>query len=560
MSFEIISSVFSFVDFNDPPAACNDGQMALPQVTDFAKKFQFKVKDAPAGFEPWAAPVVGGIPVIPAKYKLNRLCGRMVLPIPFAAFPVTITKNLGDLPLMDDGTYNAPSDLLSNLNSKDQYVWKMDDTKIYTDSCCIPPFNGSLHVTGADSYDATVMFMLEYMYFWANIPPVAMEGVLDIGDCFYYGIYGQDPEYDQESIYKLSNQFYRAKPGCFFTHVEFWNTDDCFDFAYNCFGYTNSAWLPMYLSNPTNPTKESVYKKRLLTAEIDEEYTVHTDRLTQWLHRKIEGMLLHDYKLFTNSYHGLVSQAMLKSAPYDKDWDEEFVNIKTSTAKTKLAFNLANKNSSCCNETKCCTEESPCPDFSFNDIGFSQQGDPVFNGDGTMTLSLGWLPLPASITSVVLKYRYYADPTYVEVPHSATSPMSITVPIGTYMARLEGLSEDGCESTNTPEVVIGSPENISGECTPVGTVTVSGTTSSTVTLQWASLVPDPAGKYSWQLWDLSGAIPVFIAYGIHLNVGATQSLTINGLVPDTGYTFKVRSSCDGGYFSDWSIASPHTTT
>lgn len=365
----IQSSIFSFVDFNAGPDACNDQQMALPAVNDFGIKFQFKLLNINTGIIPWAAPVVNGNPVLGAKTLCDSQCGRLTFPIPFSAYPITISGT-GTLPLFDNGTYNTPELLLANLQSKNEYDWKIDDTHIYADSCCIPPYVGTIEVTGADSYVLDSQLMLDYIYFFANVPAVNMGVQVNLGECFTYGIYEQDPSFNPASLISASNSFKRMEPGCFLTKVEYWSEHNAYDFNYTCASH-NTAWLPIYLTNPTNPTSESVYvestgRRRVLSASLDEEFVLKTDHLTQWLHRKIEGMLLHDFKLFTNSYYGLVAESLTKNGPYEKAWNEETAYIPTATAKTKLIKNLSYFNSGCCDvEMECCPpEELECAQVS----------------------------------------------------------------------------------------------------------------------------------------------------------------------------------------------------
>lgn len=359
----IVSSIFSFVDFNAEPDACNDNQMPLPAVNTFSIKFQFKLLNIKTGMVAWAAPVVNGNPVLGARCLCDSQCGRLTFPIPFSAYPITITGT-GTLPLFDNGTYNTPQLFLANLVSKAEFNWKKDATHIYADSCCIPPYVGTINVTGAGGFTLTSELMLDYLVFHASIPAVDMDAYVGINECFNYAVYEVDPVFDPGSLINTSNSFIRAAPSCFLTFVEYWCTKNAFDFNYGCEGH-NTVWLPMYLADPANPTNESVYiessgYRRVLSGSLDEEYILKTDHLTQWLHRKIEGMLQHDFKLFTNSYYGLLAESLTKSGPYNKDWTKDRALIPTATAESKLIKNLSYFDSSCCqDELECCPPEEP---------------------------------------------------------------------------------------------------------------------------------------------------------------------------------------------------------
>jgi hypothetical protein len=355
----ITSSIFSFVDFNAEPDACNDQQMALPAVNNFGIKFQFKLLNANAGIAPWAAPVVNGSPVLGAKVLCDSQCGRLTIPIPFSAYPIIIAGT-GTLPAFDNGTYDTPALFLANLISQNEFDWKMDATHIYADSCCIPPYVGTISVTGIEDYSLVSTLMLDFIFFFANIPALTLDGSVDLGACFNYGVFEFNPSFNPGSLISpSSNPFKRMAPGCFLSFVEYWSERNSFDFNYGCESH-NTVWLPVYLTDPTNPTNESVYiessgRRRVLAASIDEEYVLKTDHLTQWLHRKIEGMLQHDFKLFTNSYFGLVAESLTKSGPYNKAWNKEAIFTPTATAESKLIKNLSYFNSGCCvTDLDCC--------------------------------------------------------------------------------------------------------------------------------------------------------------------------------------------------------------
>jgi hypothetical protein len=364
----IKSSVFSFVDFNTPPDGCNDGQMPLPQVTDFNIKFQFWAENVETTFEPFAVPVYATNPVLAAKTATRRLCGRLAFPMPLNVFPITISNSgPGLLPLFDPGTYASAQAFLDNLNSHNEFTWRMDADHIYADSCCIPVYDGGITVSGLAGYAFTGLLSLDYVFYYAEIPAVLLEGTVPVGDCYQIAIYDIDPSDEDAEQLALSNYFKRYAPNCFVTKVEYWSERDwkkgsVIDINYSCL-VRNSAWLPVYMFAPTNPTEESVYiesngRRRVRSASIDEEYQLRTDQLTQWLHRKIEGMLLHDYKLFTNQYYGLEAESFSKSGPYQKDWDTD-ANIATAVATTKLIKNLSYFNSGCCDVPLDCCPVSP---------------------------------------------------------------------------------------------------------------------------------------------------------------------------------------------------------
>lgn len=401
------SSIFSFVDFNATQDACNDGRMPLPAVTGFGIKFQIKYSGVNAGITPWAAPVKDGVisaPITAAKAQFRRLCGRLSFPIPLNVFPITITSS-GSLPQFNDGTYLTAQDFLDNLNGFAEFSWKKDDTHIYADSCCIPVFTGVIDVDGIAGYHLHDNVQLDWMYFYVEIPNTNMAGLVDLGECFQYGVYGQDPSADPDSGGPLSNWFKNVAPSCFLTFIEYWSLKNSFEFDYSC-GEHNSVWLPIYMLAPNNPTTESVYiestgRRRVLSASIDEEYQVKTDRLTQWLHRKIEGTLLHDFKLFTNSYYGLVAESLTKNGPYTKDWDTD-VHIATAIGNTKLIKNLSQFNSGCCQvEQECCADLS-CGQLTALAIETSSDDGGVWSASisaGTFT------PIPTANQTIQVFYR-----------------------------------------------------------------------------------------------------------------------------------------------------------
>lgn len=358
----IRSSIFSFVDFNPHPddTACADAQMILPAVEDFGIKFQVIIGDITAATEIWTAPVnLSLTPVLPAKALLSRLCGRLVFNVPFTEYPITVSAGNGlAIPSLPFGTYNSPGDVLAALKIEGEFLWHLGDTDIYTDSCCVPSYPGNYMINGA-TINNRRGFILNDFAFYADIPAVSMNTLLGVGECFRYAIYDQDPAGAGVLPTFVSSMFKRVAPNCYVTKIECWNNEDAFDFYYPNTNVRNSAWLYIYLSNPTNPTKEGIYversgKRRLTYSVMDEEYILKTEHFTMWLHRKVQAVMLHDYKNFTNSYMGLINEPMAKSAAYEIDWDDQVPTPK-APAKGKLVKNISYTNSNCGSSYNCPT-------------------------------------------------------------------------------------------------------------------------------------------------------------------------------------------------------------
>ena len=282
---QILSSKFSFVDFNEPPESCNQEVMPLPAVTDFGIKFQFIVRDAPEGAEFWIVPY-NGVALTDAKVQATVICG-----------------------------------------------------------------------------------VLTSLIMHANVPAVEMYPYLAMYDCFQYALYLGDPEADGELI-ALSNPFQVVPPSCWLSKIDYWSNENYADFTYMDDVKTNSIWLYMHLRNPTNPTKEVRYiestgRKRLLSSILDEDYELKTDAFTQWLHRKIECALLHDYIKFTNSNVGIVDEVLAKNATYSKDWQEDVPGVNIASAKCRMIKNLSFTNSNCGEVDCACTQPPVAIDYTY---------------------------------------------------------------------------------------------------------------------------------------------------------------------------------------------------
>ncbi len=335
---QIVSSKFSFVDFNDPPQSCNEEVMNIPAVNDFAIKFQFIVLDATGGIDLWVVPFVGGVAITDAKIEATVICG-----------------------------------------------------------------------------------VLAKKFYHASVPAVDLAPYVAMYNCFQYAVYDGDPTDGDSELLALRNPFEAVPASCWLSKMAYWCKENYADFFYSDTVLTNTVWLYMHLRSPTNPTKEVRYiessgRRRLLSSTLDEDYELKTEALTQWLHRKIECALVHDYTMFTNSNVGIVEEVLSKNANYTKDWPDDVPGINIAPAKCRLIKNLTYTNSNC-GETDCICTEPPTPiGYLFN----AYKNETIYKPAGTLMVgqtsdgTLSIIPITYATTHGTITLN--ADGSFVYVP------------------------------------------------------------------------------------------------------------------------------------------------
>lgn len=541
---QVQSSIFSFVDFNPAPVACNDGHVNLPAVNNFAIKFQVKLLQANAGIQPWAVPVYGGGAITAAKTRMKRLCGRLSFPIPLPAFPLTITKSgPGSYVEFDDGYYVTAQDFVDNLNSKDEFEWILGNSSIYTDSCCIPVFNGNIHVIGTGSFTYTGELLLDYMNFYASIPGISMAGIIPLNCCFTYGIYSKDPQGFPSSHIAFSNHFCNSEPSCYLTYVDYFADKNIFDFDYSC-DVHNTAWLPMYFMAPNNPTTETIYqessgKRRVRSSSMDEEYVLKTDYVTQWLHRKIEAMLQHGDKFFTNTFYEITADNLTKKDQYAKDWNNE-LPVAVATGKTKLIKNLTSFNGSCCLEFgPCCDNIDPaCGQLSTLDISTD-----VFGGNiwavNIIAATFSSIPSGNQVVEILYRERYLTGP-YISAGTITFNPAGAIVSVANPFIiagldpawqAIELKAVNGCGSDDLDLIIFNPCETMAGI---IGTTFNSGPVTT-----WTVSITDVIYS-NWPPFGVTKTIDVeyreYGGAGIFISAGSFDVTVAAGyvvtLVPD----------------------------
>lgn len=164
------------------------------------------------------------------------------------------------------------------------------------------------------------------------------------GMCFYL-----ETEADAHGrVFRSNNiKYYEKKDGLAF--IQYWCDEDAFGFPWGLLGgdtYAVTAYVPMRLHSPQFNQADEIYttlsgKNIVLYSELNKEYEVEVDYLTDELHRKLLVALSCDY-LYVDG------ELLTKSDKYDIDWgnaDTLGSGEKIAKAKFKLKSNIVNRNS-----------------------------------------------------------------------------------------------------------------------------------------------------------------------------------------------------------------------
>jgi hypothetical protein len=197
-------------------------------------------------------------------------------------------------------------------------------------------------------------------YFWHQGYAVAPD----------YYILGYDPTFDTQKlkcfqyslhieatniVLGLSNLFTVLETDCYYSKITYSCNENAFGFIYG--GLENSNWLPVYLSRPTHPQKRTVYVKSngrqvLLSANVEKEYLLQTDHMTELFHECMAIAMSHDNIKFENGNIREKAVEVISSDNYTPDWNNEFELI-TCQGKTKIKVASFGETNSNCGSDNC---------------------------------------------------------------------------------------------------------------------------------------------------------------------------------------------------------------
>lgn len=161
-------------------------------------------------------------------------------------------------------------------------------------------------------------------------------------NCFTYGIL--DVEKD---VIACSNLFRKETDCCYVSRIEYSNDEDSFGFSYPT-GVSNMVNLPFFLSSPNYQVKEEVYRQtdgtyKRITADIEKEYEVETDYMSEFMHDKLIVALKHDTVVVTSNRLNFESQVS-QQGDYKIDWNSKIDFSAMASFKLRKYFNGKNNN------------------------------------------------------------------------------------------------------------------------------------------------------------------------------------------------------------------------
>ncbi len=161
-------------------------------------------------------------------------------------------------------------------------------------------------------------------------------------NCFTYGILNADKE-----VIACSNLFRKETDCCYVSRIEYSNNEDSFGFSYPT-GVSNMVNLPFFLSSPNYQVKEEVYRQtdgtyKRITADIEKEYEVETDYMSEFMHDKLIVALKHDTVVVTSNRLNFESQVS-QQGDYKIDWNSKIDFSAMASFKLRKYFNGKNNN------------------------------------------------------------------------------------------------------------------------------------------------------------------------------------------------------------------------
>ncbi len=161
-------------------------------------------------------------------------------------------------------------------------------------------------------------------------------------NCFTYGILNASKE-----VIACSNLFRKETDCCYISRIEYGNNEDAFGFSYPT-GITNMVNMPFFLSSPNYQVKEEVYRQtdgtyKRITADIEKEYEVETDYMSEFMHDKLIVALKHDTVIVTSNRLNFESQVS-QQGDYKIDWNSKIDFSAMAGFKLRKYFNGKNNN------------------------------------------------------------------------------------------------------------------------------------------------------------------------------------------------------------------------
>ena len=182
-------------------------------------------------------------------------------------------------------------------------------------------------------YDYQPYWRKGYVEYPANALP---------NSCFTYCILDSD-----KNVIACSNLFTPTYDCCYVSTIEYSNNEDAFGFNYPT-GVTNKIDLPFFLHSPKHLVKEKIYRNtsgqyRRLSADIEKEYEVETDYLTEEMHDKLITALKHDNVTITSNRLEF-TDSMSQQGDYEIDWNSKIDFSAKANFKLRRYFNGKNNN------------------------------------------------------------------------------------------------------------------------------------------------------------------------------------------------------------------------
>jgi len=304
--------------------------------------------------------------------------------------------------------------------------------------------------------------------------------------------------------------------------------------------FLNRVRLPILFTEPQFPTERNVFRladgsTKVQSVVIRNTYNGKTDQLPEDWHRKLVVALSHDTVTIENER--LMSNVVLNS-DYNID-HQDFLQYPIAAAGFTVEvtpFAATNSNCQTCEEMSQVSLVDDTTDEVW-DEGTTHEFPDVLTDNDTICC------FPYTIELVTYNTQFFDNVTI-----SAGGVLTATVidPAPIVSNVLIARYRVTCASGQYDEADVFG--NISGTDSdfcyePIGPLTESELSATSVLIDWDSVAPPPA-SWNWELYLTSDLGTIIDSGSV-----AISEVTLTGLNPFVSYTIFVISDCGGGNFS-----------